>query len=52
MDETYIKVKSGWEYFYRAVDKEENTIDFLLTFKHDKAAAMLFFKKQQYMSEK
>nr|WP_281200892.1 IS6 family transposase [Nitrosomonas mobilis] len=46
MDETYIKVKSAWEYFYRAVDKEENTINFLLTVKRDKAAVMLFFKKQ------
>ncbi len=30
MDETYIKVKGDWKYLYRAVDKEGNTIDFLL----------------------
>ena len=30
MDETYIKVKGEWYYLYRAVDKEGNTIDFLL----------------------
>ncbi|HEX8279219.1 MAG TPA: DDE-type integrase/transposase/recombinase, partial [Segetibacter sp.] len=30
MDETYIKVKGEWMYLYRAVDKEGNTVDFLL----------------------
>ena len=45
MDETYIKVKGVWKYLYRAVDKEGKTIDFLLTAKRDKAAAMRFFDK-------
>ena len=45
MDETYIKVKGQWKYFYRAVDKENNTIDFLLTAKRDKKAALRFFNK-------
>ena len=27
MDETYIKVKGEWTYYYRAVDKEGKTID-------------------------
>jgi len=45
MDETYIKVKGVWKYLYRAVDKEGKTIDFLLTAKRDKAAAMRFFEK-------
>jgi putative transposase len=31
MDETYVKIKGNWCYLYRAVDKENNTIDFLLT---------------------
>ncbi len=55
MDETYIKVKGAWKYLYRAVDKEGNTVDFLLTAKRDKAAAMRFFKKainSNYMPEK
>jgi transposase-like protein len=43
MDETYIKVKGAWKYLYRAVDKKGNTVDFLLTAKRDKAAAMRFF---------
>jgi putative transposase len=46
MDETYIKVKGVWIYLYRAVDKEGKTIDFLLTAKRDKAAAMRFFDKE------
>ncbi len=45
MDETYIKIKGVWKYLYRAVDKEGNTIDFLLTALRDKAAAMRFFNK-------
>jgi putative transposase len=40
LDETYIKVKGQWKYFYRAVDKAGNTIDFLLTTKRDKKAAL------------
>lgn len=45
MDETYIKVKGRWQYFYRAVDKQGNTIDFLLTARRDKKAAFRFFVK-------
>ena len=45
MDETYIKVKGAWKYLYRAVDKEGKTIDFLLTARRDKAAALRFFEK-------
>ncbi len=45
MDETYIKVKGKWYYLYRAVDKENNTIDFQLTRKRDKKAAKKFFIK-------
>jgi transposase-like protein len=36
-------VKGAWKYLYRAVDKEGKTVDFLLTAKRDKAAAMRFF---------
>ena len=39
MDETYIHVKGEWRYLYRAVDKDGNTIDFLLRAHRDKAAA-------------
>ncbi|WP_116610432.1 IS6 family transposase [Paraburkholderia unamae] len=45
MDETYVKVKGQWKYLYRAVDKEGNTIDFLLRAHRDKAAARRYFDK-------
>ena len=45
MDETYIKVKGKWRYYYRAVDKQGDTIDFLLTARRDKKAALRFFNK-------
>ena len=45
MDETYIKIKGVWHYFYRAVDKEGDTIDFMLSKKRDEAAATAFFEK-------
>ena len=45
VDETYILVKGVWKYLYRAVDKAGKTIDFLLTAKRDKKAAMRFFEK-------
>ncbi len=37
--------KSKEKYFYRAVDKEGHTIDFLLTAKRDRKAALRFLKK-------
>jgi len=45
MDETYIKVKGQWKYYYRAVDKQGQTIDFLLTATRDTKAALRFLKK-------
>jgi len=45
MDETYIKVKGQWKYYYRAVDKQGQTIDFLLTATRDKKAALRFLRK-------
>jgi putative transposase len=45
LDETYIKVKGQWKYFYRAVDKAGNTLDFLLTAKRDKKTALRFLTK-------
>ncbi len=45
VDETYIKVKGQWRYLYRAVDKQGQTVDFLLSKNRNKAAAVRFFKK-------
>ena len=45
VDETYIKVGKSCKYLYRAVDKEGQTIEFLLSAKRDVAAAKRFFQK-------
>ena len=45
MDETFIKVGGQWKYLYRAVDKDGDTIDFLLRAKRDHAAARAFFER-------
>ena len=45
MDETYIKIKGEWRYLYRAVDKQGQTIDFLLTEQRDQGAALRFLRQ-------
>jgi putative transposase len=45
MDETYIKVRGGWKYLYRAVDRDGDTVDFLLTARRDEAAARRFLER-------
>jgi putative transposase len=35
MDETYIKVKGKWTYYYRAIDKLGKTLDFMLSEQRD-----------------
>ena len=45
MDETYIKIRGKWNYYYRAVDKSGNTLDFMLSEKRDAKAARRFFKQ-------
>jgi putative transposase len=47
MDKTYIKVKGQWKYLYRAVDRDGQTIDFLLTAHRDKKAALRFLLVEQ-----
>ncbi|MBC7621584.1 MAG: IS6 family transposase, partial [Candidatus Saccharibacteria bacterium] len=42
---TYIKVAGQWKYLYRAVDREGDTVDFLLTAKRDRAAARRFLER-------
>ena len=39
------KIKGQWKYLYRAVDRDGQTIDLLLTVHRDKKAARCFFKK-------
>ncbi len=45
VDETYIRVRGEWKYLYRAVDKQGNTVEFLLSEHRNIAAAKRFFKK-------
>lgn len=45
MDEPYIKVKGRWVYLYRAVDKFGKTLDFMLSERRNKPAAIKFFAR-------
>jgi putative transposase len=45
MDETYIKVKGHWVYLYRAVDRFGKTLDFILSERRNKPAAIKFFAR-------
>ena len=45
MDETYIRVKGKWTFLYRAVDRDGQTLDFLLSERRDLSAARRFFKR-------
>jgi IS6 family transposase len=45
VDETYIKVGKTCKYLYRAVNKQGQTIEFMLSAKRDVSAAKRFFKK-------
>jgi len=44
VDETYIKVSGRWVYLYRAIDKQGQLIDSMLSAKRDMAAAQRFFQ--------
>jgi transposase-like protein len=43
VDETYIRIRGEWKYLYRAIDKQGNTVDFLLSQHRDIQAARQFF---------
>jgi transposase, IS6 family len=45
VDETYIKVGKTCKYLYRPVDKQGQTIEFMLSARRDVSAAKRFFKK-------
>jgi transposase-like protein len=45
LDETYVKVGTGWKYLYRAIDSHGQAIEFMLSAKRDVSAAKQFFKK-------
>ena len=45
LDETYIKVRGKWAYYYRAIDKDGHTIDFYLSHTRNAKAAKRFLGK-------
>jgi IS6 family transposase len=40
-----VKIKGKWHYLYRAIDKQGNTLDWMLSNQRNKKAAKRFFKK-------
>jgi len=49
VDETYVKVKGRWCYLYRAIDREGNLVDSMLSATRDMDAAQRFFRSAQSM---
>src|SRR3954452_7662559 len=47
VDETYLKVNGRWCYLYRAIDRNGNLVDSMLSPKRDMAAAQRFFRSAQ-----
>ncbi len=45
VDETYINVKGKWCYLYRAIDRDGNLVDSMVSEKRDMEAARRFFKQ-------
>src|SRR4029077_1014283 len=44
-DETYIKINRQWHYLYRAIDRDGNLVDTMLSPTRDLAAAKAFFRQ-------
>jgi len=44
VDETYIPVRGGWKYLYRAIDRDGVLVDVMLSERRDLAAARSFFR--------
>src|SRR4051794_35493529 len=49
VDETYLKVKGRWCYLYRAIDREGNLVDSMLSATRDMSAAQRFLRSVQSM---
>src|SRR5512135_701176 len=45
VDETYVNVKGTWCYLYRAIDRDGNLVDSMLSEKRDMEAAKRFFQQ-------
>src|ERR1700759_3518726 len=44
VDETYLKIKGKWSYLYRAIDRQGNLVDSMLSATRDMTAAQRFFR--------
>ena len=51
VDETYVKVKGRWCYWYRAIDHDGNLVDSMLSSTRDMAAAQRFFESALSIAE-
>jgi transposase-like protein len=51
VDETYIRVGGIWKYLYRAIDREGNLVDSMLSEHRDMEAAKRFFKAALEIAE-
>ncbi len=49
-DETYIRVDGRWCYVYRAIDREGNLVDALLSERRDMDAAQRFFRQARALA--
>src|SRR3712207_2979702 len=47
VDETYLKVRGRWCYLYRAIDRDGNLVDTMLSEHRHMAAAQAFFRSAQ-----
>jgi putative transposase len=45
LDETYVKVSGHWRYLYRAIDRDGNLLDSMLSEQRDRSAARLFLRR-------
>lgn len=50
VDETYVKVNGRWCYLYRAVDREGNLVDSMLSETRDMDAAQRFFRQARVVA--
>jgi len=45
LDETYVKVSGRWGYLYRAIDRDDNLLDSMLSQHRDRQAARRFLRR-------
>ena len=47
VDETYLKVRGRWCFLYRAIDRDGDLVDTMLSERRDMAAAQAFFRSAE-----